>query len=90
MNKVITKTEKHPKKRGYAIGKLQKFLKEANLTKRFRENCREQRPEDRGHKCLEASIAWIDTEEGLQFWKQVNQDFNRYLDTGKVLNIYED
>ena len=39
-DKVKQGTEKFPDKRGYAIGKLQKFLKLSNLTKKFRNNCR--------------------------------------------------
>jgi len=73
----MSKNEKYPSKRGYAIGKLYKFLKERKLYKRFVEECKRQFPTNRGSKDLSEAFIWCKSEEGELYWKQINREFER-------------
>lgn len=88
-NKVINGTEKYPSKRGYAIGKLQKFLKLSNLTDKFRNNCKAQE-QPKGKTNLDSAFMWDETYEGSNFWIQVNKDFEHYCNGNKVFTVYGD
>jgi len=88
-DKVINGTEKYPKKRGYAIGKLQKFLKLSNLTKKFRNNCIRENS-IKGQTNLYSAFAWSETYEGFKFWTQVNEDFKHYCNGRQVFTVYGD
>jgi len=73
----MSKNEKYPSKRGYAIGKLYKFLKERKLYKRFVEECKKQVRGSRGNKDLSSAFIWCKSEEGEAYWKQINREFER-------------
>ena len=88
-NRVYFGTEEHPKKRGYAIGKLQKFLKLSNLTKKFKANCIKENSR-KGQTELGCAFTWHKTYEGERFWIQVNQDFKHYCNGNKVFTVYSD
>ena len=88
-DKVINGTEKYPSKRGYAIGKLQKFLKISNLTDKFRNNCKIQE-QPKGNTKLDNAFVWAETKEGHSFWIQVNADFKHYCNRNKVFTVYGD
>lgn len=77
--------EKYPEKRGYALGKLQKFLAKANLTKRFRKNC-----DSKGNRDISEAFSWVNSNEGFVFWEDVRKQYEHYLETGKVFREYED
>ncbi len=88
-NKVYFGTEKYPSKRGYAIGKLQKFLKLSNLTKKFKANCIKENSR-RGQTELDQAFLWRNSNEGYKFWIQVNNDFKHYCNRYKVFTVYGD
>ena len=88
-DKVKEGTEKYPSKRGYAIGKLQKFLRLSNLTDKFRDNCKAQE-QPKGNTELDEAFAWAGTKEGYSFWSQVNKDFKHYCNGNKVFTVYGD
>ena len=88
-DKVKNGTEKYPDKRGYAIGKLQKFLKLSNLTKKFKNNCKRESSR-KGQTDLHAAFIWSQTYEGLNFWIQVEKDFEHYCNGNKVFTVYGD
>lgn len=73
------RNEKYPSKRGYAVGKLYKFLKERNLYERFVKECKNQMPKHRGHTLLTESFTWTKTIEGHGYWKQLNREFESTL-----------
>lgn len=86
-DKVIKGTEKYPSKRGYAIGKLQKFLKLSNLTKKFKANCIKENSR-KGQTKIESAFIWQNSNEGHKFWVQVNKDFEHYCNGNKVFTVY--
>lgn len=88
-DKVNNRTEKYPLKRGYAIGKLQKFLKLSNLTDKFRDNCKAQE-QPKGQTNVSSAFIWHKTYEGERFWIQVNKDFEHYCNGNKVFTVYGD
>lgn len=88
-NKVILGTEKYPSKRGYAIGKLQKFLKLSNLTKKFKANCIKENSR-KGQTELDCAFSWSKTYEGHRFWIQVSSDFEHYCNGRQVFTVYSD
>lgn len=88
-NKVYYGTEKYPEKRGYAIGKLQKFLKLSNLTDKFRNNCKAQE-QTKGKTNLDSAFIWSKTYEGFNFWLKVDEDFGHYCNGNKVFTVYGD
>lgn len=73
----MSKPEKYPSKRGYAIGKLYEFLKEKGMYNKFVAECKRQRPKDRGNKEIYESFSWSKAEDGEQFWIQLDREFER-------------
>lgn len=82
--------DKYPNKRGYAIGKLQKFLAEANLTDRFRENVKRDKAGAKGNRTLLEAFTWFRSSEGYSFWENVDYEFQLFKNTGKIFHVYED
>lgn len=82
--------DKYPEKRGYAYGKLQAYLKEANLTKRFRDNVKKDKHRKKGNDNLYSAFDWLRANEGFYFWSTVTDEFELYKNTGKIFHVYED
>jgi hypothetical protein len=71
-------SEKYPKKRAYATGKLYKFLKEKGVYKQFAYNCKKQK---RKHGQKDANdfmheLYFVRTPEGHTFWYKLAEEFN--------------
>jgi len=68
--------EKYPEKRGYATGKLQKFLAEEGLTYNFSNACRNHRI-NKGNNCIPLELM------GNSTWDNINVKFQGYLNGNK-------
>ena len=65
--------EKYPNKRGYAVGKLQKFLKKYDLTKDFKYECLWK-----GNRTITGAFDFTNSDKGPKFWSEINHRFERY------------
>lgn len=66
--------EKYPKKRAYVRGKLKKFLDEKGATKQFIANCKKVNSK-RNLKEMRSAFWWAETEEGMDFWAMLDDEF---------------
>lgn len=71
--------EKYPSKRGYAVGKLYKFLKERKLYKEFVAECKRQNKGTRGNTEISTAFVWCKSVHGTEHWKKINNEFERTL-----------
>lgn len=70
--------EKYPNKRGYAVGKLQKFLAKYNLTKVFRDECKRQNNMKGSREIIEGFNLYK-SDRGPVFWWEIHDRFERHL-----------
>ena len=57
---------------------LYDFLKSENLIKKFKANCNHSSADD-----MISAFDWTKSKEGFDFWSEVNDRFDNYLNTAK-------